>query len=69
MELFENAVYDDDEEFLWFIPRDPYTVRERIDGFEQYTDKKFYIRYRMRKETAQFVLSKIKEKIKSPTER
>ncbi|XP_065213051.1 putative nuclease HARBI1 [Planococcus citri] len=69
MDLLEGALYDDDEELQWYTPRDPYTIGERINGFDQYTEQKFYVRYRMRKRTAMYVLSKIKDKIKSPTNR
>lgn len=60
---------DDDEEFAWYIQREPYTIEPRIDGFIKYSEKKFRQRYRMSKAAAQFVLAKIENKIKSPTNR
>jgi len=71
MVFFEDLVSDedDDEELFIFVHRKPYTIRPRPNFFYIYDDNEFVIRFRLRKQTVEWIHALIEDDIKPKTNR
>lgn len=60
---------DNDEEIIGFIQGlRTYTVRERPDHFNLWSDEEFFKRFRLRKDTIRNVLAEIEEHLRHDNE-